>query len=312
MGNIPSSAEALARDLLLQMAGQVSTETLLKTYSLRNAAWEGERRERFAQLGWPVGSGWPATSVYHRESEIHRGWHPRQEDARIAALTRGRHTRGQPDLCAIALPLPAEQPTADLMTTLRSRRSRRDLTAEALSPAVLATLLDLACGETEGGPLPGRSYPSAGGLYCVGIVLGAIRCETLPPALYRYDPKTRRLNECGAFSAADLPRINPVLFAETIPSLLIFLTVDLSVIGEKYEERGYRFGLLEAGHIAQNVCLVATALGLGAVPVGGFVDESTNDLLKLNTNDEVTVYAVAVGKIPGEIETKTDIKRRNE
>ena len=40
----------------------------------------------------------------------------------------------------------------------------------------------------------------------------------------------------------------------------------------KYGLRGYRFALLEAGHVMQNAVLAAAALALPALPVGGFYD----------------------------------------
>jgi SagB-type dehydrogenase family enzyme len=63
----------------------------------------------------------------------------------------------------------------------------------------------------------------------------------------------------------------------------------------KYGERGYRFALLEAGHICQNVLLEATALKLGAVPIGGFVDDKINEMLDLDGVDEAAVYLIAAG-----------------
>jgi SagB-type dehydrogenase family enzyme len=65
----------------------------------------------------------------------------------------------------------------------------------------------------------------------------------------------------------------------------------------KYRERTYRYVLLEAGHIAQNLCLAATAMGLGACPVGAFFDDDLNALLELDGRDEAALYIVAVGKV---------------
>jgi SagB-type dehydrogenase family enzyme len=64
----------------------------------------------------------------------------------------------------------------------------------------------------------------------------------------------------------------------------------------KYGERGYRFMLLEAGHIAQNLLLTANALGLGALPIGGFVDDELDRLLDVDGVEETSLYLVAVGR----------------
>lgn len=70
-----------------------------------------------------------------------------------------------------------------------------------------------------------------------------------------------------------------------------------SVLGRtarKYGERAQRYMHIEAGHAAQNLLLQATALGLGAVPVGAFRDEQVEKLLKL-ADGEKTLYLVPVG-----------------
>ncbi len=60
-------------------------------------------------------------------------------------------------------------------------------------------------------------------------------------------------------------------------------------------ERGCRFALLEAGHIAQNILLATTALDLGAVAVGGFIDDEVNEILDIDGVDEFSIYLIAIG-----------------
>jgi len=52
----------------------------------------------------------------------------------------------------------------------------------------------------------------------------------------------------------------------------------------KYRERTYRYVLLEAGHVGQNLCLAATGLGLGACTVGAFDDDDLTDTPTLPRN----------------------------
>jgi SagB-type dehydrogenase family enzyme len=54
---------------------------------------------------------------------------------------------------------------------------------------------------------------------------------------------------------------------------------------------------MEAGHIAQNIYLVASAMGLGACSVGAFYYRDLNQLLGLDGVKETTLYLIAVGKI---------------
>jgi nitroreductase len=51
---------------------------------------------------------------------------------------------------------------------------------------------------------------------------------------------------------------------------------------------------MEAGHAAQNVLLEATALGLGAVPIGAFHDRSVHETLSLPKEEE-PLYLIPVG-----------------
>jgi SagB-type dehydrogenase family enzyme len=85
----------------------------------------------------------------------------------------------------------------------------------------------------------------------------------------------------------------------TIPqaaSLTIFITALFERTVFKYGERGYRFILLEAGHVAQNINLVAAALGLGCLNIGGFFDREIDDFLSLDGITHSTIYMIAIGK----------------
>ncbi len=63
----------------------------------------------------------------------------------------------------------------------------------------------------------------------------------------------------------------------------------------KYGERGYRFALLESGHIAQNLLLLAGAAGLASLPAGGFFDDLLNLTLGIDGETEAATYAILAG-----------------
>jgi SagB-type dehydrogenase family enzyme len=65
----------------------------------------------------------------------------------------------------------------------------------------------------------------------------------------------------------------------------------------KYHERTYRYVLLEAGHIGQNLYLAATSMGLGACAVGAFLDDKLNDLLAVDGEEEAALYLISVGRV---------------
>lgn len=77
-------------------------------------------------------------------------------------------------------------------------------------------------------------------------------------------------------------------------ALVIAVTAMTARTADKYEGRAGRFVALEAGHAVQNLLLQATALGLGAVPVGSFDDQKVTALLGLPQGCD-PLYLVAMG-----------------
>ncbi len=63
----------------------------------------------------------------------------------------------------------------------------------------------------------------------------------------------------------------------------------------RYGKRGVRYIFMDAGHIAENLHLAATAMGLGCCAVGAFDDEDVAGILGLDGKDEFPVYLSAVG-----------------
>ncbi len=63
---------------------------------------------------------------------------------------------------------------------------------------------------------------------------------------------------------------------------------------DKYGSRGYRYVLLEAGHVAQNMILAATENSVKVTPIGGVNEEILEKEMKLNTSDERLVYVLAL------------------
>ena len=53
--------------------------------------------------------------------------------------------------------------------------------------------------------------------------------------------------------------------------------------------------MMDAGHAMQNLLLLASFLGLNAVPIGGFREQPWNRMLSLEESGETTICLVAVG-----------------
>jgi SagB-type dehydrogenase family enzyme len=198
------------------------------------------------------------------------------------------------------IPLPeASLPPADLGATIARRRSTREFRAADLRIGELAALLAAAYGPTgaaEHTVQRLRTVPSGGALYPLELYVAATRVEALEPALYHFDPLRHVLER---LRPADLPEelapltVYPQLFTQS--AVVVFITGMFWRTRFKYGQRGYRFALLEAGHVGQNLVLAATALALGSVAVGGFFDCRIEELLGIDGVNESAVYAVAVG-----------------
>lgn len=228
-----------------------------------------------------------------------------------AQATVARSVKRHPTAPTIELPPPAYA-EASFEQVIRRRRSRRGFGAEPVSVQDLSTLLHAAYGMTKGGESSReqrvRSVPSAGALYPLEIYPVVRNIDGLVPGLYHYDPlrhllealreeeTTERLDEM----LIRLPEIPPV--APTC-AFVLFVAGVFWRSRFKYQLRGYRWVLIEAGHVGQNAMLAAEMLGLSAVPYGGLWDRRVDAYLGLDGVNESVVYSLVAGSTPeGEAE----------
>jgi SagB-type dehydrogenase family enzyme len=237
---------------------------------------------------------------------------------RVIARTFKRY----PGASFVQLPpiLPNDSPGFERVAALR--RSIRRFSGTALGLDALARLLYFGNGLTGhlDGPSdeilqPLRAAPSGGALYPVELYAVVMAVEDLEPGLYHYavDRHGMELLRPGRFaSVLSEATSDQATFSHAAVALILTAVFGRSHF--KYGERAYRFTLLEAGHVCQNILLAATALELGAVAVGGFVDGEVNDLLDLDGVDEASIYIVAAGHpaprpIPGEDDIEASMGR---
>jgi SagB-type dehydrogenase family enzyme len=204
---------------------------------------------------------------------------------------------------SINLP-PAKKDLSSLTHVLHNRRSHRKFTGEPVDLNDISTLLSLGCGITSKQHIKEkkiyylRSYPSAGALYPVEIYSAILKGSELDKGLYHYNVRNNKLE---LLSSLDLKErlMRSISYPEIIEnsSLVLILTAIFPRVSIKYSERGYRFALLEGGHLAQNIYLISTALGLGCVSIGGFIDDELNDLVGIDGVNEAVIYTIAIGKI---------------
>lgn len=184
---------------------------------------------------------------------------------------------------AVTLPAPARSGGMTLNEALQNRRSVRAYAPTPLSIAEISQLLWAAQGIT--GEQGHRTAPSAHAQYYLHVYVAQ------PGGFFEYLPATHALQKLsdkdlrGTLSTQDTVKAAPVVF-------LIAGEYERAV--KNAEQRGIRLVDLEAGHAAQNMLLQATALGLGAVPVGGVDPKQTAQAASLPATI-TPIYLIPVG-----------------
>lgn len=140
--------------------------------------------------------------------------------------------------------------------------------------------------------------PSAGGLYPIKTYLLINRVTGITRGVYLYN-NTKHCLEF-LYTLDDLKEwenvfLNQSFVMEEKFSVAFIFMLDMEKISCKYDERGYRYALLEAGHICQNLQLISTRLDIPSVPVGGYIDNTINNLLNLDINNFLPIYAFFLG-----------------
>jgi SagB-type dehydrogenase family enzyme len=166
----------------------------------------------------------------------------------------------------------------------------------------MQTLATLLWG-TQGITLHASSYqfrtaPSAGALYPVETYLSVHNVEDLESGIYHFNVADFALEKIRSQDYADFltaAALDQGMVAKGAV-LFIWTAVFLRALW-KYRDRCVRYVCMDAGHIAQNLQLAATALGLGCCPIGAFYDDEINGVIRVDGEEETTIYLAAVGKV---------------
>ena len=204
----------------------------------------------------------------------------------------------------VSLPAP-DALDCGLGAALARRQSVREFADRGVSLGTLSTLLGHAVAPTrerDTGVVTetSRSYPSAGGLYPIEAYVVVSDGVDLEPGTYYYAPREHALRVLERGGTGD--RFTDCFMDEPFAAgvvadapVTVVLTGCLSRIAAKYGPVGYRFTLQEAGHLAQTLLLAATALDLGGVPLGSFLDDDLDRFLGVDGTDEAALYPIALG-----------------
>lgn len=186
-----------------------------------------------------------------------------------------------------------------IVEALKKRKSTRAFSLQPLSMLELSFLLWAATGvqRREQG-YKFRTAPSAGALYPIETYLVVNNVQDLQSGLYHYAIEGHALEELkiGDFGRALSKAALGQEMLEAAPLAFVWTAIfDRSKW--KYGQRAYRYVYLDAGHIAQNLALSATSIGLGSCQIAAFFDEEVNQILGTDGITESVIYLSVVGNL---------------
>ena len=184
----------------------------------------------------------------------------------------------------IELPAPVLDGKMSLEKVLATRRSSHSITGKALTNEQLGQLAWSGQGITE--KTRGlRTAPSARASYPIKIYFAT------PTGLYLYVPQKHAFE---VISDKDVRAQVSGQVAKASCGIIIAGNTGKNTTAA-YGSRADKWTILEAGHIAENLLLEATAMGLTNLPIGGFANVTEmGKLCNLPENME-PIYHVAIG-----------------
>ena len=179
-----------------------------------------------------------------------------------------------------------------------------DLTTEEANWRRLSRFLFCSYGLTvkmmaqNGEPIYLRAAPSAGGLYPAEIYLISRGTPMMPAGLYNYQPQSHSL--LHFWDSEVWSALQSACFWHPTLESTQFALVTTAVFYRsawRYEDRAYRRILLDTGHLLGNFELAGALNDYRPYLIGGFADESMNQLLYLDTEQEGTTTVMAIADL---------------
>ena len=206
----------------------------------------------------------------------------------------------------VIVALPQTHSGGEFRSVLLDRRTWRGFAAAPLPLTQLAELLDLTfgvrrwVGTDEGERLPLKTSPSGGGRHPIEAYVLAPNVRGLAKGLYHYAPDHHRLELLGR--GATPRQIQAYLGGQwwyRSAAAIVLMTAVLPRVWWRYDTpRAYRSVLLDAGHVCQTFCLVATSLRLAPFCTMALADSRIEQDLGIDGVSEIVLYAAGVGVRP--------------
>jgi len=192
---------------------------------------------------------------------------------------------------------------SEFQRVLLARKTHRDYSREYVPLEVISKLLHGTWGVTGKidappfGRLFHKTSPSGGARHPGEVYLLAIRVKGLSQGLYHYDGLRNRLERLRSVRAEEkaVEYAAGQDFLRDASAVFLMTAVFPRVLWKYRFTRAYRVVLLDAGHLCQTFCLVATWLGLAPFCTAAMKDSLIEKDLGIDGIRESALYIAAVG-----------------
>jgi SagB-type dehydrogenase family enzyme len=195
---------------------------------------------------------------------------------------------------------------SEFIRVLLARKTHREFSKQELTLETVSQLLRLVWGVTGYlhapmfGKLPHKTSPSGGARHPGEVYLMALRVKGLRPGLYHYHPGHHHLQRISTNATPDKARLycGRQRYVRDAAALFLMTAIFRRTMWKYDYARAYRVVLLEAGHLCQTFCLVATWLGLAPFCTAALKDTLIEDDLGIDGVRESVLYVAGVGLPP--------------
>lgn len=176
----------------------------------------------------------------------------------------------------------------------RRTSTNTNMDASSITRAELSVLCAGAMVRTQGG----RAHPSGGARYPLELYVIVYRGADIAPGAYHYRPDTHALE--SLWELEESVALQQVVFSDTQDlsqgSALLVISAVWARSSSKYKRLAFELSLIEVGHLAQNILLAATDMGLAMRPMLAFNREELTRFFDMRPAQEDPLYVMVVGK----------------
>lgn len=181
--------------------------------------------------------------------------------------------------------------------TVSSRKSIRNFRDKNVSQQELSYILWSSTGiQRHERGRDFRTSPSAGARYPIETYLVVTGVDGIKKGVYHYNVREHSLELLreGDLSVQTAAAALGQEMVVEAPVTFIWTAVFYRTLW-KYRQRGYRYILLDAGHVAGQFALAATAMELGSCQIAALFDEEVNSIIEVDGEKESVLYMSTLG-----------------